>query len=68
MAAPTSSINIAFNREEAASLLRLLEASLGETRVEAHHTHTPGFRTEVLAQEALLRGLIEKLKQGMAAK
>ena len=68
MAAPTSSINLVVNREEAASLLRILESSLGETRVEAHHTHTPDFRTEVLAQESLLRGLIEKLKQGMAAK
>jgi hypothetical protein len=68
MAAPTSSINLAINREEAASLLQLLEMSLGETRVEAHRTHTPDFRTQVLAQEALLRNLIEKLKQVMAAK
>jgi hypothetical protein len=68
MAAPTSSINLTINPEEAASLLQLLELSLGETRVEVHRTHTPDFRTQVLAQESLLRNLIEKLKQGMAGK
>jgi hypothetical protein len=36
---------------------------LGETRVEVHRTHTPEFREQVQRREAILRRLIEKLRQ-----
>jgi hypothetical protein len=44
-------------------LVALLRQSLAETRVEAHHTHTPAFRDMVLGQEAAIRVLIDKLVQ-----
>ncbi len=52
---------LAIDAEERAELLTLLERELGETRVEAHHTHTPKFREGVLHEEAVLRRLLEKL-------
>jgi hypothetical protein len=48
---------------ERTELARLLKQSLGETRVEAHRTHTPGYREEVLKQEELLRGLLDKVQK-----
>ncbi len=60
----TGTRNLAMNDEEATELLRLLENALAETRVEVHHTHTPAFRDKVQRQEAVFRGLIEKLRQG----
>lgn len=47
---------------ERAELLRLLEQSFKDTRVEVHRTHTPGYRESVQLEEATLRGLIDKLK------
>lgn len=44
-------------------LLDLLRQALGETRVEAHRTHTPDFRELVLDQQATIRGLIGKLER-----
>ena len=43
--------------------MTLLERALGETRVEVHRTHTPGFRDQVLHQEAVIRRLLEKLQR-----
>ena len=54
---------IVLSQEEREYLLRLLETAMGETRVEAHRTHQPDFRTKVLAEEELLRGLISKLEK-----
>ena len=34
--------------EERTELVTLLERALAETHVEAHRTHTPGFRERVL--------------------
>jgi hypothetical protein len=48
--------------EEKQYLIRLLDARLGETRVEVHRTHTPDFREQVQQEEALVRGLLAKLK------
>jgi hypothetical protein len=48
--------------DERALLSRLVEQALGETRVEAHHTHTPDFRQQVLQQENLLRDLLARLR------
>src|SRR4051812_12687615 len=52
----------ALTQEERATLLRLLQQALGDTRVEAHHTHTPGYREEVLREETVIRGLLEKIR------
>lgn len=59
----TGSVNVTLNDEEAAELLQLVEQSLGETRVEVHHTHTPDFRDKVQHREALLKALVEKLRK-----
>jgi hypothetical protein len=59
--AGTASYTLVLNEAERAELLRLLEHTLGETRVEAHRTHTPAYRERVLGQEAVIRGLLEKL-------
>jgi hypothetical protein len=49
--------------KERDTLLGMLRQALGETRVEVHRTHTPNFRDMVLDQEAIIRGLIEKLER-----
>ncbi len=49
---------------EQTTLVRVLEAALGEARVEARRTHfSPEFREQVLAEERVLAGLLEKLRQ-----
>jgi hypothetical protein len=53
---------LVMNEQERAELVRVLSNYLGETRVEVHHTHTPGYREEVKHEEAVLRGLLTKLK------
>ena len=54
---------LTIDEEERAQLVRLLDQTLGETRVEAHHTHTPAFRDQVLHQEAVIRRLLEKVNR-----
>jgi hypothetical protein len=51
------------DERERSELLQLLEASLGDTRVEVHRTHTPGFREELQVREDIFRRLIQKLRQ-----
>ena len=49
--------------EEKDLLVRLLKKELGETRVEVHRTHfSPEYREQVKEEEALLRGLLGKLR------
>jgi hypothetical protein len=55
--------NFMFSEEERVEMVRLLEQVLGETRVEIHRTHTPGYRDRVIGQESLLRGLLVKLQR-----
>lgn len=57
------SITLALNDEEADELLRLVEAALGETRVEVHRTHTPSYRERVQHSEKILRDVLVKLRQ-----
>lgn len=57
-----SSYILSLSDEERDGLLGLLRQALGESRVEAHRTHTPDFRTLVLSQQAVIRLLIEKLE------
>ena len=54
--------NLSLNDQERAELLRVLKNSLGETRVEVHHTHTPGYRESVKHEEEVIRGLLQKLE------
>jgi hypothetical protein len=54
---------LVLNERERQELLRLLEQSLKDTRVEVHRTHTPGYRENVQLEEALLRGLLDKVRQ-----
>jgi hypothetical protein len=53
---------IVLTQEERDYLLRILQSAIGETRVEVHRTHSPNFRTQVLAEEELQRKLISKLE------
>ena len=53
---------LTLNDRERTELLRLLEASLKETRVEVHRTHTPGFRENVQLEEQVIRGLLDKIR------
>ena len=55
--------SVILNEDEKALLLDMLEHTLGETRAEVHHTHTPSFREQVQRREALLRAMIEKLRE-----
>jgi hypothetical protein len=54
---------VTVSEEERTELVRLLDQTMRDTRVEAHHTHTPGYREDVLRQEGLLRGLIAKFSR-----
>ena len=46
-----SDFTVKFNEDERQELVRMVTHELGETRVEARRTHTPGFRDEVLQEE-----------------
>jgi hypothetical protein len=59
----TGEFTLVINAEERAELLRLLEQSLKDTRVEVHRTHTPDFRNQVLQEENLLRSLLSKIQR-----
>jgi hypothetical protein len=54
-------VHLTLDQSEAAELLRLLEHTLGETRVEVHRTHTPLFRAEVQHEEQTLKSVLQKL-------
>jgi hypothetical protein len=54
--------DLTLDDEERNLILNLLDHALGETRVEAHRTHTPSYRTDVLHNETVIRRLIEKLR------
>lgn len=59
-------LTLSLEEPERAELLQMLQQALRETRVEAHRTHTPDFRDQVLGREKLLRTLIEKLGRPIA--
>lgn len=58
----TTTPELAFDDAERTLMVGLLEHALGETRVEAHRTHTPSYREGVLENEALIRRLLAKLR------
>jgi hypothetical protein len=55
--------SLVINEQERNELLRLLKNSLGETRVEVHRTHTPGYREDVKHEEQVIRNLLEKIQR-----
>jgi hypothetical protein len=55
--------SILLTNEERQYLLNMVQNALGESRVEAHRTHTPEFRERVLAEQNLLRQLVTKLEK-----
>jgi hypothetical protein len=58
---------LTLSENERAELLRLLEESLKDTRVEVHRTHTPGYRENVQLEESILRGLLQKVRADSTA-
>jgi hypothetical protein len=57
-------IALSLTANEHATLVRVVEVALGESRVEARRTHlSPEFRQQVLAEESLLAGLLKKLRE-----
>ena len=56
-------MHVSFTAEELVLLHRLVQTALGDARVEVHRTHhTPSYREQVKAEEAMLRGLLEKME------
>ncbi len=53
-------IHLTLDQAELAELLRLLEQTVGETRVEVHRTHTPEFRAGVQHEEGILKSILVK--------
>jgi hypothetical protein len=64
MTASTEVVTHSFvlTEDERAELMRILGRALEESRVEIHRTHTPDYRDRVLGEQALLRGLMDKLQ------
>ncbi len=62
----THALTLSLTEEERTELLALLEYTLGETRVEVHHTHTPAYRDQAQHREAIVRSLIEKVRHAVA--
>ena len=58
-----SRITLTLDENERALLERVLEASLGESRVEVRRTHfSPEYRAQVTAEESTLSGLLQKIR------
>jgi len=55
--------NLVIDEQERKELMRLLKNSLGETRVEVHRTHTPGYREDVKHEEQVIRNLLQKVQR-----
>ena len=58
-----SSYMLTLSDQERDALLGLLKQAFAEARVEAHRTHTPDFRDQVLGQQAVIRGLLERVER-----
>ena len=52
---------LVLNDREKQYLEGLLKTALGDTRVEAHRTHTPDYRQQVLSEKDLVRQLLAKV-------
>lgn len=58
-----SSYGLTLTGQEREFILGLLRQAFGESRIEAHRTHTPDFRDLVLGQESVLRNLITRIER-----
>jgi hypothetical protein len=59
--------HLVLNERDKEYLEGLLKSALGETRVEAHRTHSsPDYRQQVLGEEELIRQLLAKVQQAKA--
>jgi hypothetical protein len=56
-------LQMTLSDEERQYLVELLEITLKDTRIEEHRTRTPLYRENVLRQEGLIEGLLNKLRQ-----
>ena len=54
---------LSLDEEERAQLLSLLERTRRDTHIEARRTETPDYKELVHHQEAVLQGLIDKLRR-----
>ncbi len=65
MTAATACANytLTISEEERVELVRILEQTLAESRVESHRTHTPEYRERVKGEQSLLRGLLDKFQK-----
>jgi hypothetical protein len=53
---------LTLDEAEKSEILKLVEAALGDLRVEIRRTHTPDYRSGLLNREELLKKLIEKMQ------
>jgi hypothetical protein len=60
---PPTTFMISLDEAERAELLTLLERELRDTHVEARRTETPVWQDKVHRREAVIQGLIEKLRR-----
>jgi len=58
-----STVTLTINEEERAFLLNFLEQSLREKKVEEHRTDAFDYKEFVRRQEALVQGLIDRLRR-----
>ncbi len=53
-------MNLELNPDEADLLRRLLLAEIEAKRVEIHHARNVDYKTELLAQEKLINGILKR--------
>jgi hypothetical protein len=58
----SSVLTLTLTAEEREHLLNYLDQALRETRVEAHRTDSPNYRTWVESRESALQSVIAKLR------
>lgn len=59
---PLAATSVTLTDEERALLLEMLEHASGEIRVEVHHTRTTAFKEQLRHREAVIQGLVRKLR------
>jgi nicotinamide riboside kinase len=59
----SSPLTITLNEEERTQLVNFLEQALRDKRVEIHRTEASNYRERLSRQEAVLRGLLDKLRR-----
>lgn len=62
-----SSFTLTLDEREREELMMVLNAWLKDIRVEVHRTHTPGFRENVQQEEAMVRRLLDKVRDSAPA-